>query len=244
MIESQVLPYLAGELECEGMLVFDKERSRTGPLLLLAPNWLGVTDTSIAFARDFADRGYVVLVIDMFGAGKRPTGGENPAVFLAPLLKSPAITRERVNAALEALTTAGATRGIGDGSRRAAIGYCFGGANVLDLARSGSDIAAVVSMHGTLATSMPAERGQVKAYVLAVHGADDPVAPTAEREGLEAEMRQAQARWALLALGNVHHAFTDPKANKPPIAAYSESATRYGNALAHMVLEDAFAGRI
>ena len=135
-------------------------------------------------------------------------------------------------------------RGIGDTSRRAAIGYCFGGANVLDLARSGADVAAVVSMHGSLATAMPAKKGEVKAACLVVHGAADPIAPKAERDAFEQEMDAAGVRWAMLTFGGVVHAFTDVGVNFPPVAVYNEPATRHGYNLAHGFITDAFAGKI
>jgi dienelactone hydrolase len=99
-------------------------------------------------------------------------------------------------------------------------------------------------MHGTLATPQPAKRGDIKAAVLAVHGAADPVAPKAERDAFEAEMAQAGARWALMIFGNVVHAFTDPQVNMPGVAVYNETATRHGYALAHAFIADAFAGRL
>ena len=135
-------------------------------------------------------------------------------------------------------------RAIGDITRRAAIGFCFGGLNVLDLARTGADVQAVVSMHGTLSTPQPAKQGDIKAAVLAVHGAADPVAPKAERDAFEAEMSAAGARWALLTFGNVVHAFTDPKENMPGVSVYNEPATRHGYALAHVYIADAFAGKL
>ena len=107
--------------------------------------------------------------------------------FLKPLISAPQTTRARVNAALEAMVAAAAERGVGDAGKRAAIGYCFGGSNVLDLARSGADVAAVVSLHGNLGTSLPGKAGEVKARVLVVHGADDPVAP--KSDGLRSFMR-------------------------------------------------------
>ena len=164
--------------------------------------------------------------------------------FLGPLIKQPAETRARINAAFDTMTAAAKARGVGDGSRRAAIGYCFGGSNVLDLARSGADVAAVVSMHGNLKTGMPAEPGAVKAKVLVVHGADDPVAPKGDRDFLEDEMRKAGARWTILAFGGVFHSFTDPAANRPPSSQFSAHASYYGYGMAHGMIADAFAGKI
>src|SRR5258706_4744 len=124
-----------------------------------------------------------------------------------------------------ALTRESDRRAIGDINRRAAIGFCWGGLNVLDLARIGADVQAVVSMHGTLTTPQPAKRGDIKAAVLAVHGAADPVAPKAERDAFEAEMTAAGACWALLTFGDLCHAFTHPQENTPRVAVYDQPAT-------------------
>jgi hypothetical protein len=140
------------------------------------------------------------------------------------------------------MTAEAGKRGIGDGKRRAAIGYCYGGANVLDLAREGADVAAVVSIHGVLATAKPAPKGGIKAKVLVLHGAADPVSPKAHRDMFEAEMDAAGACWMLLNFGGVVHAYTDPKADFLPVAKYDESATRYTHSMLNAFIDDAFAG--
>ena len=235
--------YMAGALACEGVLVHD-EAARNLPLLLMAPNWAGVSEKAVEICKGLAADGYVVFLADLYGVSGRPTGSEVPMEFLKPLIQQPGETRLRINAAFDAMTEAARSRGIGDIKRRAAIGYCFGGSNVLDLARSGADVAAVVTMHGNLKTQMPAAPGAVKAAVLVVHGADDPIAPKLDRDQLEDEMRKAGARWTMLAFGGVVHSFTDPAANRPPSSVYSEHACRYGFSLAHAFIADAFAGKV
>ena len=237
------IPYSVGALNCEGVLVFN-EAAKDLPLLLMAPNWMGVTEKSIEGAKGLAAHGYVVFLADMYGLAGRPTAQEVPMQFLGPLIGQPTETRARINAAFEAMTLAARERGVGDASRRAAIGYCFGGSNVLDLARSGADVAAVVSMHGNLKTGLPAEPGAVKAKVLVVHGADDPIAPKADRDALEDEMRKAGARWTILAFGGVFHSFTDPAANRPPSSQFSAHASYYGYGMAHGMIADAFEGKL
>jgi len=153
-------------------------------------------------------------------------------------------TRRRIMAGLDTMTKEAIARGIGDAERRAALGYCFGGANVIDLARAGSDVQAVVSVHGVLATPAPAKKGDIKAAILVLHGAADPISPKAHRDMFEAEMDGAGARWYSLTFGNIVHAYTDVGVNNPPVAVYDEPATRHGYALAHAFIEDAFAGRL
>ena len=236
--------YSVSGLSCRGQLVYDETVRTKRPLLLMAPNWLGIIPPAIETARMLASDRYVVFVADMYGAGNAPKGTENPMEFLAPLMKDAAETRRRIVAAFDTMTREADKRGVGDAKRRAAIGYCFGGANVIDLARTGADVAAVVSMHGSLGTPMPGKRGEVKAAVLAVHGAADPIAPKAERDAFEQEMDAAGARWAMLTFGGVVHAFTDVGVNFPPVAVYYEPAARHGYALAHAYIADAFAGKL
>ena len=236
--------YSVSGIGCRGALISEDGAKGTRPLLLMAPNWRGVIKPAIETGQMLAHEGYVVFVADMFGEGNGPVGTEDPMTFLAPFMADVAGMRRRIAAALDTLTREADRRAIGDITRRAAIGFCFGGLNVLDLARAGADVQAVVSMHGTLVTPQPAGRGDIKAAVLAVHGAADPVAPKAERDAFEAEMNEAGARWALLTFGHVVHAFTDPAANIPGVAVYDEAATRHGYALAHAFIADAFAGRL
>ena len=235
--------YSASGISCRGALIWDEGIKAPRPLLLMAPNWRGVVKPAIETGQMLAAEGYVVFVADMFGEGNGPVGTEDPMAFLKPFMDDVPGMRRRITAALDTLTREADRRAIGDINRRAAIGFCFGGLNVLDLARTGADVHAVVSMHGTLVTPQPARRGDIKAAVLVVHGAADPVAPKAEREAFEAEMTEAGACWAMLTFGDVVHGFTDAHAAMPGVAVYDEPATRHGFALAHAFIADAFAGR-
>lgn len=235
--------YSVSGISCRGALIWDEGVKTPRPLLLVAPNWRGVVKPAIETGQMLAGEGYVVFVADMFGEGNGPVGTENPMEFLRPFMSDIAGMRRRIAAALDTLTREADRRAIGDISRRAAMGFCFGGLNVLDLARTGAEVQAVVSMHGTLASPQPANPGDIKAAILAVHGAADPIAPKSERDAFEAEMTAAGVRWALLTFGGVVHAFTDPQENNPGVAVYNESATRHGYALAHAFIADAFAGR-
>ena len=243
-MKSEAIAYTVAGGKFEGQLVWDDTAPIPRPLLLMCPNWAGVTPRAIEIGHELAAHGYVVFVADMHGLDRRPTGKENPMQFLEPLIASPETTRARVNAALEVMTKEAASRGIGKTSMRAAMGYCFGGSNVLDLARSGADVAAVVSYHGNLGTRMPAKKGAVKAAVLVVHGAADPVAPKSDRDAVEAEMDAADARWTMLMFGGVLHNFTDPTSNRPPSSKYAAHANRYGYSLGHAFIADAFAGTV
>lgn len=236
--------YSVAGLGCRGALIWDENVRTPRPLLLMAPNWRGVIKPAIETGQMLANEGYVVFVADMFGEGNGPVGTEDPMQFLQPFMSDTPGMRRRINTALDTLTREADRRAIGDVTRRAAIGFCFGGLNVLDLARSGADVQAVVSMHGTLSTPQPAQKGEVKAKVLAIHGAADPIAPKAERDAFEAEMEAAGVRWALVTWGGVVHAFTDVGVNVPGVAVYDEAVSRHGYAFAHAFIADAFAGKL
>ena len=238
------IKYSVSGLGCCGELVHDDSVKTQRPLLLVAPNWLGVTKDVVERAKVLAGTRYVAFVADMFGEGKGPKGTENPMDFLKSLIEDAAETRRRIVAACDAMTKEATARGIGDTKRRAGIGYCFGGSNVIDLARAGADVQAVVSVHGVLATPAPARKGDIKAAILVLHGAADPISPKAHRDMFEAEMDASGARWYALTFSHVVHAYTDVGVNMPPVAVYSEPATRHGYALAHAFIDDVFAGRL
>src|SRR5258706_688986 len=185
--------YSVSGLSCRGALVWDDGVKALRPLLLMAPNWRGVIKPAIETGSVLAQQGYVVFVADMFGEGNGPVGTENPLEFLRPFMSDVPGMRRRIAAALDTLTRESDRRAIGDINRRAAIGFCWGGLNVLDLARIGADVQAVVSMHGTLTTPQPAKRGDIKAAVLPPPGAADPGAPQAERRALYAARTAAPA---------------------------------------------------
>ena len=159
-------------------------------------------------ARDLAAAGYVALATDMYGGGKRFENALEAGELFAALQKEPERLRDRVLASFEALKVQPQV----DGRRIGAIGFCFGGQCVLELARSGADAAAVVSFHGLLTTRFPAKRGAVKAKVLALTGAHDPYAPLEDVEAFRKEMAAAGADWHLTIYGEGWHAFTDPSA--------------------------------
>ena len=242
-MKSEAITYSMGPLTAEGALVYDERVSRKRPAVLMAPNWLGLTDEAIARAKLVAGDRYVVFVADMYGKRKRPADFKEAAALANPLRKNAVEQRRRVRAGYDTLVAEAFRRNLIDG-RRAAIGFCFGGGNVLELARDGADIAAAVSIHGDLKTAAPAKAGAIKAALLVTHGAPDPVAPKTDRDGFEREMDLAGAKWQMLVFSGVLHAYTDQGADNPPVAAWNEPATRLTYALTGQFLSDAFAGRL
>src|SRR5258708_9439327 len=150
--------YSVAGMSCRGALIWDGGVKAPRPLLLMAPNWRGVIKPAIETGQMLAGEGYVVFVADMFGEGNGPVGTENPMEFLRPFMSDVAGMRRRIVAALDTLTREADRRAIGDISRRAAIGFCFGGLNVLDLAPTGADVPAAGSLHRTPAALQPPTR--------------------------------------------------------------------------------------
>src|SRR2546423_3641948 len=134
--------YSVSGLSCRGALVWDESAKAPRPLLLMAPSWRGVIMPAIETGQMLAQAGYVVFVADMFGEGNGPVGTEDPMEFLRPFMADVPGMRRRIAAALDTLTREADRRAIGDVSRRAALGFCFGGLNVLDPARTAAQVQA------------------------------------------------------------------------------------------------------
>jgi dienelactone hydrolase len=242
-MRAEIIKYPMGALTAEGALIYDENVSGKRPALLMAPNWMGMTNDAIERGRLIAANRYVVFVADMYGAGTRPANFAEAADLANPLRADAVEQRKRIRAAFEAMIAEGQRRTLID-ERRAAVGFCFGGGNVLELARDGADIAAAVSIHGDLKTALQARKGAVKAALLVAHGAPDPVAPKVDRDAFEAEMDAAGAKWQMVLFSGVLHAFTDQGADVPGVAAWDEPAARQTYALMHQFLADAFVARL
>jgi dienelactone hydrolase len=195
------------------------------PAVLVMNNAMGQGEQVRARARRLAALGYVALATDMYGGGAHFTDGQAAGELFAPLVGNPSRLRGRVVAWLETLRA----RPEVDAGRLAAIGFCFGGQCVLELARSGADLKAVVSYHGLLETAAPAEPGAVKAKVVVYTGRHDPFVPAPHVQGLREEMSRAGAHWQITEFGDAGHGFTDPDS-----AALGLAGVEY-NALADQV---------
>jgi dienelactone hydrolase len=236
--------YEAGGRRFSGALVYNERVRSKRPLLLVAPNWLGVTEEAIERTQMLAGSRFIGFVADMYGDGKVSAGPPESAQLADALRADAKERRLRIAAALATLLSESEKRGIADISRKAAVGFCFGGGNVLELARSGADLQAAISLHGDLTTSIAAKPGDVKAALLVVHGAADPVSPKAQRDAFEQEMEAAKASWQMLTFGHLVHSFCEPEANVPGVAEYNEAAARQTYRLIEEFISDAFEGRI
>lgn len=236
--------YQAGSVAANGALIFDGQTKGPRPLLLISPNWLGISEAAIKRVATMAGSKYVAFIADMYGDGK-VANGPPEAMPLANALRADAPERRRrITAALDALRGESTKRGIGDLSKQAAAGFCFGGGNVLELARSGADVKAVVCMHGDLLTSMPAKADDIKAAVCVMHGAADPVVPKKDRDTFEAEMESSGAKWQMLVFGHLLHSFCESESNVPGIGQFDPGAARQCYNMVDDFVTAAFDGKL
>lgn len=204
------IDYLDGAVTCRGYVACDETAGGKRPGVLVFHEGLGLGEHIMERARRVASLGYVVLAADMFGDRRQARDLEDMRGLVGDLRNEPARLRARARAALTTLVSLPQV----DAGRLCAIGFCFGGSVVLELARDGADLKAVVSFHGVLATKAPALAGKVKASVLVLTGADDPLAPPDHVTEFENEMRTAGVRdWQVVMYGNISHAFTNPAAD-------------------------------
>lgn len=237
MVEKPV-EWTVGKQHFSGVLVFDDAVAAKRPGLLMVPDWRGINAPNIAKARDIAGRDYVVLVADMYGKGVRPKDDAEARAQVTKLYSDRPGLRARADKALSVLRAQVGKAPV-DPSRIAALGYCFGGATVLELARSGADLAGVVSFHGGLSTSMPAAPGAVKASVLVLNGADDK-STASDIAGFEKEMNAAGVDWQFVNFSGAVHCFALPHANQPG-CAYNERAAKRSERIMRGFLAERFA---
>lgn len=194
----------------KSLLVYDDATQAKRPGLLMVPNWFGINQVAIEKAKRIAGKDYVILLTDMYGEGVRPKNDTEAKAAVGPLYRDRHLMRERVGKAFEQLKAEAAHAPI-DPSRLAAIGFCFGGGAVLDLARSGADAKAVVAFHGDLSTDDPALAKNIKARVLAMNGSDDALTMPQAPQFAES-MKQSPADWQFVEIGHVVHCFTETEA--------------------------------
>jgi len=195
--------YLDEDQNMEGYLAAP-DSGRNLPSVLVAPSWLNVNESICRRADRLAELGYTAFVADLFGAGVRPGPPQSPMTVAGPLLDDRMRFRSRLSAGLKALQQ----RPECDANRIAAIGYCVGGCGVLELARAGSALRGVVSLHGILSAPIPARPNTVVSKILVLHGDADPVAPVESVIDFQKEMRLAEANWQINIFSDAKHSFT------------------------------------
>jgi dienelactone hydrolase len=223
-IQADIIEYKHGETVLEGYLTYDASIKGKRPGVLIVHQWKGLTEYEKKRAEMLARLGYNVFALDIYGKGIRPQSSQEAGAEAGKYKKDRNLLRARAQAGLAVLQKHELT----DPGRVAAIGYCFGGTAVIELARSGVEIAGVVSFHGGLDSPHPEDGRNIKCKVLVLHGADDPFVAAKDLAAFEDEMRQAKVDWQLVKYGGAVHSFTDWNAGDNPRqgAAYNEKADR------------------
>ena len=219
-MKTQEINYKFGDQEYRAFVANPEKES--APLVLVVHTWAGRDDFVEKKAIELAEEGYVAMAVDMYGDAKVGTSTEENQSLMTPLIED----RDKLKAIINSAVEAGKKIDGVDSSKVAAIGYCFGGLVVLDLARSGTVISGVVSFHGLLMSSDISTDG-IQAKVLVLHGERDPMVPLSMVDDFQKEMTAAEADWQLHSYGNAYHAFTNKEANDPNLGTqYNENADK------------------
>lgn len=223
-VKTKVIEYKQGDAVLEGYLAWDDAKTVKRPGILVVHEWTGLGPYMKKRAEMLARLGYVAFAADIYGKGVRPSTPEEAAKTAAIYKNDRALMRARARAGLDVLKA----QKFVDPHRLAAIGYCFGGTVVLELARDGADVKGTVSFHGGLATPTPQDARNIKGKVLALHGADDPFVKPEEVAAFQNEMRQAKVDWQMNIYGGAVHGFTNPDngTDNSKGVAYNEKADK------------------
>jgi dienelactone hydrolase len=208
-IKGEEVEYKAGNTVHKGYLVYDDVIAGKRPGVLVVHEWWGHNEHARNSARKLAEAGYVALALDMYGDGKRADHPDQAGKFAGEVGKNLPLMKSRFGAGMKLLRKQAQV----DGKRVAAIGYCFGGSVVLQMAREGENLRGVASFHGGLATEHPAKPGKVKARVLVLNGADDLMVPAEQIAAFKKEMESAKVDYKLVNYPGAKHSFTNPDAD-------------------------------
>jgi dienelactone hydrolase len=238
-LHTETVEYKQGDQVLEGYLAYNDNSNEKRPGIMVVHEWMGLNDYAKKRAEQLAELGYVAFAADIYGKGIRPANFLEANKQSSIYKKDRALLRERAKAGLKILED----HALVDKSNLAAIGYCFGGLTVLELARSGADVKGVVSFHGSLGTPTPQDAKNIKGKVLVLHGADDPFSPAKEVAEFEDEMRKAKVDWQVVLYGGAVHSFTNPESGNDPGkgAAYHEAADKRSWEAMKMFFREIFA---
>ena len=220
-IKRQTLSYTAGEDDLKGYMAFDDESKGARPGVMVIHEWWGLDDYIRTRADKLAELGYIALAIDMYGNGATADSPDEAGGMMYSVLGNMDIGTSRLRAAHDVLCA----QSVVDKTRTAAIGYCFGGAMVLHMARIGLPLKAVVSFHGALGSFQTPAPGEIQSRILVCHGAKDSLVPESDIEAFYAEMATAEASVKFESYEGALHGFTNPEA--------TERGQNYGLPLAY-----------
>jgi len=223
-LHTENVEYRHGDTVLVGYLAYDNAIKGKRPGVLVVHEWWGNNSYSKRRAEQLARLGYVALALDMYGQGIVAKDAKEAGALAGAYRNDRRLMRERASAGLEVLRTHELT----DTKRMAAIGYCFGGTAILELARSGTPLAGFVSFHGGLDTPDPRDAENIKGKVLVLHGGDDPNVPTELMAAFQDEMRKAGVDWQVFIYGGAVHSFSNPESgnDKSRGVAYDEKADK------------------
>jgi dienelactone hydrolase len=208
-IKEEPVTYKDGDTTMKGFVVYDDAVKAKRPGIVVVHEWWGITKHVHSEARKFAQQGYTAFIADMYGDAKTADNPKDAGALSGGVMKNPQGMRSRFNAARDVL----AKHASVDPSRIGAVGYCFGGAVVLNMARTGADLAGVAGFHASLGLNTPAPApGTVKAKILVLNGADDPFVKAEQYAAFKKDMDAAKADYRIIEYPGAVHAFTNPEA--------------------------------
>jgi dienelactone hydrolase len=223
-VKTRVVDYKQGETELQGLMAWNDQSTGKRPGVLVVHEWWGHNEHARNSARKLAEAGYVAFALDMYGKGKVTTHPDEAMKFMGEATKDPAALKARFDAALAQLKADPHV----DPTKIAAIGYCFGGGVVLNMAAAGEDLDAIASFHGALGSLGQVKPGAIKGRVLVMTGADDPMVPPDQVEAFKKKMADAGVKPEVIVFPGAKHAFTNPDADKAgmPQLAYNADADK------------------
>jgi dienelactone hydrolase len=206
-VKEQSLDYKADTTDMMSFVAFDSSNDKKRPVVLVIPEWWGLNDYTKSRAKQLASMGYLAMAVDMYGEGRIADNPDAAGKMAMPFYKDPVFAKSRFDAALAKIKT----NPLADSNQVAAIGYCFGGGMVLNMARLGENLAGVVSFHGTL-VGVPADKNLLKAPILVCHGEADQFVKPEEVAMFKKQMDSIGAFYTFKSYANATHAFTNPNA--------------------------------
>lgn len=207
-VKTKTVDYTQGSTALQGFIAWDDAKPGKRPGVLVIHEWWGHNEHARRQATRLAEAGYVAFALDLFGKGKQTTHPKEAEAFVTELMKDATAIGARFNAALDQLKKDPHV----DPEQIAAIGYCFGGSVAISMARAGADLDAVVGLHAALAQTAPAKSGPVKARILVLNGAADPLVPAAQVAAFETEMKAAGVNAQVVLYPNAKHGYTNADA--------------------------------
>jgi dienelactone hydrolase len=224
----------------EGKVAYDDAAKGKRPAVVVVHDWMGISDNTELRIKELAQLGYVAIAADLYGKGVRPKDAKAAGAEAGRLKADRSIMRDRARAALDVVSK----RADVDANKVAAIGFCFGGTTVVELAKSGAPLKGIVSFHGGLDAPVKGDSKHIKGKVLVLHGAADPFVPKKDIDAFLKDLDDAKVDWTMTSYAGAVHAFTVPAAGNDPSkgAAYNEKVSKRAFTAMKAFFDEIFAG--